>query len=80
MVLKTLKSWFKDLFYDSTNTYLDSGRVISAVSLFTLVGATVWNMHLHKEISLSELGTGMAAILTALVVYVYHDRKQNADQ
>jgi hypothetical protein len=43
----------------------------------TLIGATVWNMHIHKEIALSDLGTGMAAILTALVVYVYHDRKTN---
>lgn len=77
MVFQTLKGWFKDLFYDSTNEHLDSGRCIAFVSLLTIIGATSWNMHLHKEISLSELGTGMAAILTALVVYIYHDRKNN---
>jgi hypothetical protein len=67
----------KDLLYDSNNGHLDNGRCIAALSLMTLIGATVWNMHIHKEIALSDLGTGMAAILTALVVYVYHDRKTN---
>jgi hypothetical protein len=67
----------KDLFYDPTNEHLDNGRCVVAASLSTLIGAVLWNMHLHKEIALSELGTGLAAILTALVVYLYHDRKAN---
>lgn len=67
----------KDLFYDPSNEHLDNGRCIVAVSIVTLVSAVAWNMHLHKEIELSQLGTGLAAILTALVVYLYHDRKQN---
>lgn len=67
----------KDLLYDSTNTHLDNGRLIAFLSLGALVIAAGWNMHLHKEINLSEFGTGMAAILTALVVYVFHDRKTN---
>jgi hypothetical protein len=35
-------------------------------------------MHLDKEINLSELGVGLSAILTALVVYVYKDRKNGS--
>lgn len=69
----------KDLLYDATNEHLDSGRCVVAASLMTLIGSAVWNMHLHKEINLSELGTGLAAVLTALVVYLYHDRKQNGN-
>jgi hypothetical protein len=65
----------KDLFYDPTNEHLDNGRCVVALSLTTLIGAVIWNMHLRKEINLSELGVGLAAILTALVVYLYHDRK-----
>jgi hypothetical protein len=72
-----IKDRLKDLFYDPSNQHLDNGRCIVAVSIATLVGAVGWNMHLHKEIELSQLGTGLAAILTALVVYLYHDRKQN---
>lgn len=77
MVFRTLKQWFKDLFYDPTNTHLDSGRCIVALSLSTLISAVAWNMHLHKEINLAELGAGLSAILGALVAYLYHDRKQN---
>lgn len=73
-----LVRWFKDIFYDSTNTHLDSGRCIAYFALFNLIGAALWNMHLHKEINLSEYGMGLGTVLTALVVYVYHDRKQNA--
>lgn len=80
MVIRTVKQWLKDLFYDSTNSHLDSGRCIAAFSMVTLIGSTVWNMHLGKEINLSELGTGLSLVLGALVVYIYHDRKQNADQ
>lgn len=65
----------KDLIYDSTNKHLDNGRVIAAVSLYLLAKAVAWNMHLQKEINLSELGVGLSAILTALVIYVYKDRK-----
>lgn len=76
-MFKWISARLKDLFYDASNEHLDNGRCVVAASLSTLIGAVVWNMHLHKEIGLSELGTGLAAILTALVVYLYHDRKQN---
>lgn len=78
--LRWIAARFKDLFYDASNAHLDNGRCIAALSLFTLIAAVAWNMHLRKEINLAELGTGMSAILTALVIYVYHDRKQNAGQ
>lgn len=75
---RLLKQWLKDLVYDSTNSHLDNGRCIAFVSIATLVSAVTWNMHLKQPINLSELGVGLSAILTALVVYVYKDRKQNA--
>lgn len=70
-----IRDRLKDLLYDKDNVHLDNGRCIAALSLFTLVGATIWNMHLRKEINLSELGVGLSAILTALVIYVFKDRK-----
>jgi hypothetical protein len=76
-MIDCLKRWFKDLFYDSTNTHLDVGRVICAVTLALLADAVFWNMYLRQPINLSELGTGEGVILTALVAYIYHDRKQN---
>jgi hypothetical protein len=74
-----IRDRLKDLLYDASNEHLDNGRCIAALALFTFVGATLWNMHLHKEINLSELGVGLSAILTALVIYVFKDR-QNADK
>lgn len=76
-VFRWIASRLKDLLYDPTNTHLDNGRVIVALSLGVLVSSVAWNMHLRKEIELAQLGSGLAAILTALVVYLYHDRKQN---
>lgn len=82
MVIRALR-WIgerlKDLLYDATNEHLDNGRCIAGLALFSLVGAALWNMHLHKEIDLSAFGTGMSLVLGALVAYLYHDRKQNAD-
>lgn len=78
--LRWIRDRLKDLFYGANNEHLDVGRVIAALSLSSLIGAAAWNMHLHKEISLSEFGTGLAAVLTALVVYVHYDRKQNGSQ
>jgi hypothetical protein len=75
--LRWIRDRLKDLFYNSTNDHLDSGRCIAFLSLSTLVCAVGWNMHLRKEINLSELGVGLSAILTALVIYVFKDR-QNA--
>jgi hypothetical protein len=77
-MFRWIRDRLKDLLYDSTNEHLDNGRCIAALSLFTLVGATIWNMHLRKEIELSQLGVGLSAILTALVVYVYKDRKSGS--
>lgn len=79
-VFRWIGQRLKDLFYDPTNEHLDSGRCVVASSIATLVGSVVWNMHLHKEINLNELGVGLAAILTALVVYLYHDRKTNGTE
>lgn len=76
-MIDRLKGWFKDLFYDANNEHLDSGRVIAAWALSSLIGAAFWNMHLHKEIDLSAYGTGLSLVLGALVAYLYHDRKQN---
>lgn len=75
-----IKERFKDLFYDPTNKHLDSGRCVVALSLLTIMDAVAWNMHLGKEINLNELGVGLAAVLTALVVYLYHDRKNSDSQ
>ena len=76
-VFRWISQRFKDLLYDATNEHLDNGRVIAFVSVVSLIGSASWNMHLHKEIDLSAFGTGLATVLTALVVYVYHDRKTN---
>jgi hypothetical protein len=67
----------KDLFYDATNNHLDNGRCIAYLALVSLIGAAGWNMHLHKEINLAEFGAGLSGVLTALVIYIYHDRKVN---
>jgi hypothetical protein len=42
-----------------------------------MVGAEIWNMHLHLPIDLGPTGLGgaMAGILTAAVVYMYKDRQ-----
>lgn len=76
--LTTLQGWLKDLWYDSTNQHLDNGRVVATVAIATLIGSTIWNMHLGKEINLAELGVALTSILGGLQFYVYHDRKQNA--
>lgn len=67
----------KDLLYGPGNSTLDIGRVTALGSAFLLTGATVWNMSRGKEIDLGPagLGGGLAGILTAAVVYIYHDRK-----
>lgn len=67
----------KDVFYDPTNTHLDPGRLISYVAVGMLLIALRHNMLMKLEIPIDKLGQGLAVILTALVVYVYHDRKQN---
>lgn len=77
-ILSTLKLWFKDLFYDSNNEHLDNGRVIAFAALSLLAVAVEHNMKLKLEIHLDQLGQGLGVVLTALVVYVWHDRKQNA--
>jgi hypothetical protein len=76
-MLRTLKNWLKDLLYDSTNDHLDNGRFIAFLSLITMISATCWNIHLKQEIKLNDLGNGLGVVLTALVIYVYHDRKLN---
>lgn len=77
-VWRWITNRLKDLLYDPNNDHLDGGRCIAYLSLFSLIGTAGWNMHLGKEINLSEFGVGLAAVLTALVVYLHYDRKQNA--
>lgn len=72
-----IKKWLKDIFYDPTNDHLDNGRLLAYACIGILYVAVRHNMLLKAEIHLDQLGTGLAAILTALVVYVYHDRKSN---
>ena len=67
----------KDVFYDASNNHLDIGRCLAYWAMLTLVGATVWNMHMHLEIKLGELGAALTAVLGGLVAYIYHDRKTN---
>jgi hypothetical protein len=79
--LRWIADRLKDLLYDPTNTHLDPGRCIAMASLLSLIGAATWNMHLRLEIKLNEFGLGLSGVLTALVVYIYHDRKDsNASQ
>jgi hypothetical protein len=79
--LKRVGRWFaerlKDLFYDPTNTKLDSGRVLGWIAATTLIAAAGWNVHLGREIDLTATGFpgGLTAVLGALVVYMVHDRK-----
>jgi hypothetical protein len=69
----------KDLLYGPGNSHLDIGRVTALGAAFLLTGATVWNMILKQPIDLGPagLGGGLAGILTAAVVYIYHDRKSD---
>jgi len=67
----------KDVFYDSNNGHLDNGRCLAYIFAALLVVAVRHNMLLKLEIPLDKLGEGMAAILSALVIYVYHDRRTN---
>jgi hypothetical protein len=78
-VLRWLSERLKDLFYDATNTYLDPGRVASWLALLSILGAAAWNIHLHKEIDLSATGfpAGLAALLTAVIIYIHKDRQRS---
>jgi hypothetical protein len=67
----------KDVFYDPTNTHLDAGRLIAYSAVAMIAVALKHNMLMKLEIPIDKLGQGLAVILTALVIYVYHDRKQN---
>lgn len=70
--------FFKDILYDAKNLHFDIGRFIGLTNNFVLIGAAVWNMHLKQPINLAEFGAGLSAVLGAIVVYIYHDRKENA--
>lgn len=65
-MLQRLVNFFKDLFMGPGNTFWDLGRIAVGVSLATEVGAAIFNMIIGEQvINLLELGTGIAAILTA---------------
>jgi hypothetical protein len=70
----------KDLLYGPGNNHLDIGRVTALGAALLLSFAALWNMYLKQPIDLGPggLGGGLAAILTAAVVYIYHDRKGDA--
>lgn len=74
-----IKERLKDIFYDATNAHLDIGRCLAYLALLSLVGSAGWNMHLGKEINLSEYGAGLTAVLGGLQFYIYHDRKTNGN-
>lgn len=77
-VLHWLAERLKDLLYDPTNTHLDPGRVAGWVTILTVIGAAVWNVHLGQpiDVGVSGLPGGLGALLTAAVVYLIKDRKQ----
>lgn len=74
--LRWIGERLKDLFYDPTNTKLDTGRVAAWLSIALFVSAVRWNMHLQKPIELDKLATGLTIILGACVVYLIKDRQQ----
>lgn len=73
-----LKERLKDIFYDSTNTHLDIGRLIGYQAVVILVGSILWNMHLGKELSIAEVGTALVGLLGALQFYIYKDRQNGS--
>lgn len=77
--LHWLADRLKDLFYDPTNTHLDPGRVAGWVTIVSVVGATVWNVHLGQPIDLGVGGLpgGLASLLGAAVIYLIQDRKRS---
>lgn len=77
--LRWIAERLKDLLYGPGNDHLDIGRVTALVALVSLIGATVANIRMHQAIDLGPggLGGGLGAVLTAAVVYIYHDRKSD---
>lgn len=77
--LRWIGARLKDLFYDPTNTHLDGGRVAGWVTILSLIGAAVWNIHLGKEIDIGPGGfpAGLTMLLGAAAVYLIKDRQQN---
>ena len=69
----------KDLLYDPTNLHLDPGRVAAWLSIALIVTAAIHNAHIHQPIDLGPTGLpgGLAGLLGALVIYLYHDRRVN---
>jgi hypothetical protein len=57
----------RDLFYGPDNLGLDLGRCIVAGDGALMGLATLWNIHLHKEINLGPggLGGGLGTLLSA---------------
>lgn len=58
---------FKDLLYSSGNEHLDLARVTAALFSGLAAFAVYWNaIHLGKELELTGLLSGLAALATAL--------------
>ena len=80
---KRLGNWIverlKDLLYGPGNNHLDSGRVLAWLALGALIGGQIHNIHLKQPIDLGPggLGGGLAAVLGALQLYLFGDRKQS---
>lgn len=72
----------KDLFYGVGNNHLDHGRVAAFVSIAIMIRATFYNMSLGQPIDLgpSGLGGGLAAILTAAVIYMFKERQRSGQE
>lgn len=62
-----LKMRFRDLFYSTGNEHLDLARSLAGLYSGIVAFAVYWNaIHLGKEIDLTGLLTGLAALAGAL--------------
>ena len=65
--LRWISDMCRDLFFSTGNEHLDLSRVIAGLFAGIATFAVYWNaIHLGKEIDLTGLLTGLAALATAL--------------
>lgn len=64
--------FFADLWKGPGNAYWDLGRIAATISILSLIGGQLWNIHLGKEIDLGPggFGGGLAALVTACAVLI----------
>lgn len=68
----------KDLLYGPGNSSLDSGRLVAWAALGMMFWGMAYNIQLKQPIDLGPAGVGggLAAVLGALVIYLFKDRQQ----